>query len=101
MEIRAMQLQDMEVQKAADEQKRLVLLKQKEEQEKMLQEIADKKVKRIKELAKTFVDPNNLEAEIESALNQLISYDFSMDTKGNIYKLHDIEKNKQLADTNP
>ncbi len=82
MEIRAIQLADIELESKAKEQERVRLFERKKEEEKQLQEIADNKVKRMKELAKTFVDPLNLETEIEKALNQRISYEFSIDSKG-------------------
>lgn len=47
---------------------------------------ADERVKKLKEKAKHFIDPNNLEQEIEKALNQKCDYNFSVDTSGRIYR---------------
>jgi len=52
----------------------------------ILRKLADEKVKRMKEKAKTFVDPNNLEYEIEKALNERHDYNFSVDNSGAFYK---------------
>lgn len=47
---------------------------------------ADEEVKKLKEKAKSFIDPNNLEYEIEKALNERHDHNFSIDVSGRFYK---------------
>jgi hypothetical protein len=77
-----------------DEERKLEEKKVKFEQEyreklkniEILSKLADEKVKKLKEKAKTFVDPNNLEYEIEKALNERHDYNFSVNNSGMFYK---------------
>ena len=57
-------------------------VKEKLEQEMMLVEVADGKVRALKEKAKGFIDPQNLEYEIEKMLNERHSYDFAINSNG-------------------
>ena len=60
--------------------------------------VADEKVRKLKEKSKSFIDPNNLEYEIEKILNEKRDYNFAIDASGRMYK--DSKQIKQLGDTN-
>ncbi|CAF1050006.1 unnamed protein product [Brachionus calyciflorus] len=47
---------------------------------------ADQLVSKLIEKSKTFIDPNNLEYEIEKALNERYDYNFSINSSGYFYK---------------
>lgn len=47
---------------------------------------AERQVRKLKEKARHFVDPNNLEYEIEKALNERYDYNFSIDSSGRLFK---------------
>lgn len=47
---------------------------------------ADKIISRLIEESKSFIDPNNLEYEIEKALNKRIDHNFSIDSSGRFFK---------------
>ncbi|XP_030372890.1 probable 28S ribosomal protein S26, mitochondrial [Scaptodrosophila lebanonensis] len=49
-------------------------------------EQANEKVRREKELAKTFISRENLDVAIETALANPVDYNFSIDLGGNIYR---------------
>ncbi|XP_067633199.1 small ribosomal subunit protein mS26-like, partial [Eurosta solidaginis] len=49
-------------------------------------ERAEEIVRREKELAKTFINHENLDVAIEQALANPVDYNFSLDLKGNIYR---------------
>jgi hypothetical protein len=84
----------------ADEEKTLEKLKeemkikykQQLEKESLYQKIADQQVKKLKEKSKSFINPNNLEYEIERMLNERIDYNYSVDSKGNFYKSKQLVK---------
>lgn len=40
----------------------------------------------LQEDYKTFITPENIDAAIEAALSQIVDYNFSIDSKGNMYK---------------
>ncbi len=86
MQIREIQVHDMICERITKEKEKNALLEKQKAEQELLQEIADNKVKRLKILAQTFVDPNNLEFEIEKALNERVTYEFSIDSNGNISK---------------
>ncbi|XP_026463513.1 probable 28S ribosomal protein S26, mitochondrial [Ctenocephalides felis] len=46
----------------------------------------EEKVLKLKEESKTFITKHNIDAAIEAALTQVVDYNFSIDTKGNINK---------------
>ena len=80
------QLRDQEAELEAKKKRAEAELMRKFDTERRLAELADQNVKKLKEQAKSFIDPKNLEMEIEKALNSRVSYNFSIDEKGNIYK---------------
>lgn len=80
------QLRDQEAELEAKKKRAEAELMRKLDTERRLAELADQNVKKLKEQAKSFIDPKNLEMEIEKALNSRVSYNFSIDEKGNIYK---------------
>ena len=48
--------------------------------------MADEKIKLLKEQVKSFIDPNNLEYEIEKMLNERNDYNFSINHSGKLFK---------------
>lgn len=62
------------------------VLRAKMARERELVRVADEKVRRLKEASKGFVEASELEREIEKALNERKSYNFAIDTKGNVYR---------------
>ena len=47
---------------------------------------ANERVRKMKEKVKSFIDPNNLEQEIEKALDERHTHCFAIDVRGNFYK---------------
>jgi hypothetical protein len=47
---------------------------------------AEQQVRKMKEKVKSFIDPNNLEYEIEKALNERVEYNFAVNFSGQIFK---------------
>lgn len=84
----AEQLRDEETRLAELKRRAEHELRQKLANETKLAELANERVRRLKARARTFVDPANLEAEIERALNETKSYNFAIDERGNILKSH-------------
>lgn len=83
----------LEFQLAEEEQKLEAKKKQMTEQleknielERAYVRLADEKVRKLKEKVKTFIDPNNLEFEIEKMLNERNEYNFSINASGQIFK---------------
>lgn len=60
--------------------------KAKLEIEEKYKRIANEKVKKLKEKAKSFIDANNLEFEIEKMLNERHDHNFSIDPYGNYFR---------------
>lgn len=82
----AKQLSDEELELEEKKKRAEAELNRRMEIENKLVELANQKVRQLKEESKSFVDPNNLEMEIEKALNERKSYNFAIDHKGQIYK---------------
>lgn len=82
----AQQMQDEYDRLEAKKQQAELELKKKLDTEKRLVELADQRVRRMKERVRTFIDPKNLEMEIEKALNEKKSYNFSINDKGQIFR---------------
>lgn len=80
--ILAEQLRDEEVRLSEMKKRAEDELRRKMEDEARLAELADERVRRLKARARTFIDPNNLEAEIEKALDERKSYNFAITAKG-------------------
>ena len=74
-------------------------LAEKQRKEEMYIEIADKKVRELKEKAKSFIDPNNLEFEIEKMLSERHDYNFSIGNNGSLYKNSSKVSRAQAFDT--
>ena len=76
------QLQDDEEKlkiKIAEAEKKLF---EKMKLEELYRQEADQKVKILKEKAKTFIDPNKLDQEINKMLDERVDYNFSVDSSG-------------------
>ena len=81
----------------ADDEERLAVaktnveveLETKRGEERKLVQLADERVKRLKEKVRPFIDPKDFELEIEKALNERKDYNFSIDQKGNIFRQQD------------
>ena len=54
--------------------------------EELYQLEAEKTVKKLKEKVKTFIDPSNLEFEIEKMLNERVDHNFSIDSSGHFFR---------------
>jgi hypothetical protein len=61
--------------------------------------LADANVKILKEKVKTFIDPNNLEFEIEKMLNERNDYNFAVNTSGQLFKNGNEVDKKQVFNT--
>ena len=61
--------------------------------------LADENVKILKEKVKTFIDPNNLEFEIEKMLNERNDYNFAVNTNGQLFKNGNEVDKKQVFNT--
>lgn len=70
-------------QQAAEIHARLEAARVREEE---IMESIEERVRREKELAKTFITRENLETAIEQALANPVDYNFSIDLQGNIYR---------------
>ncbi|KAI4487647.1 hypothetical protein M0802_011960 [Mischocyttarus mexicanus] len=71
------------------EKKREVILEKLIKKEKwslMVSQQIDEHVKKLKEEATTFITAENIDKAIEEALVNVVSYDYAIDLKGNIYK---------------
>lgn len=84
--ILAEQLRDEESRLGEAKRRAEAELKKRLDEETKLAELADARVRRLKARARTFIDPNDLEAEIERALNETKSYNFAIDDTGKIQK---------------
>ena len=69
--------------KIADAEKKLY---EKIQIEELYRQEANEKVKALKEKAKKFINPNNLDYEIEKMLNERVDYNFSVDSSGRFWK---------------
>ena len=67
-------------------------LKEKIKLERLFELEAEEKVRKLKEKVKKFIDPNNLEFEIEKMLNERVDHNFSVDSSGRFFR------NKVLVD---
>lgn len=85
-QILAEQLRDEESRLGEAKRRAEAELRQRLDEEAKLAELADARVRRLKARARTFVDPNDLEAEIERALNETKTYNFAIDDTGKIQK---------------
>jgi hypothetical protein len=61
-------------------------LKEKQRLEELQVKVAEDKLKILNERAKSFIDPNNLEYEIEKMLNERHNHNFSIDISGRLYR---------------
>ena len=61
-------------------------LEKKKQHEQLLTKVAEEQLKRLKEKAAKFIDPNNLDYEIEKMLNERHDYNFAVDKSGNFFK---------------
>lgn len=97
--ILAEQLADID--RNLSEQKALIeqQLKEKHERELLYVQVADEKVRALKEKAKTFIDPNNLEFEIEKMLDERHSYDFAINHAGQFMRNSEVVTKGQALDT--
>ncbi|RNA15311.1 putative 28S ribosomal mitochondrial [Brachionus plicatilis] len=59
---------------------------------------ADKIVGKLIEKSKNFIDPNNLEYEIEKALNERYDHNFSIDSSGRFFKAKTIVTKSEAFD---
>lgn len=59
--------------------------------EKALHDVANEQVVKLKRKAQQFIDPSQLEYEIEKALDQRYDYNFSIDTAGLMFKHSNVE----------
>jgi hypothetical protein len=76
-----------EAEKLAQRMKQVEIeFKKKLKLEELYRDEADRRVRKLKEKAKRFVDANNLEAEIEKALNERVDYNFAVNFSGQIFK---------------
>ena len=66
-----------------DVEKRLLAKQSKEE---MFIMVAEEKIKALKEKVKSFIDPNNLEFEIEKMLNERHDHNFSINANGSLFR---------------
>lgn len=82
-------------QKASIEQQ----LKEKHERELLYVQVADEKVRALKEKAKTFIDPNNLEFEIEKMLDERHSYDFAINHVGQFMRNSEVVTKAEALNT--
>ena len=67
-------------------------LEEKERIDNLYKELVDKKVEQMEEKVKLYIDPNNLEAEIEKMLNERVSYNFCVDARGKRYTDYNVEQ---------
>ena len=79
------QLKDLEIKKEKEMELEKEKLNKMLERDAMYKEVVEKRVKDLEAKSKTFVDPNNLEYEIEKVLNSLENYNFCVDGQGNRY----------------
>lgn len=63
-----------------------VQLSERQRQEALYIQVADEKIKSLKEKVKSFIDPDNLEYEIEKMLNERNDYNFSINHSGKMFK---------------
>jgi hypothetical protein len=99
-EILAVQLREIE---ANIEREKLAVerrLAEKREKEAMYVQMAEEKVRALKEKAKSFIDPNNLEFEIEKMLNERHDYNFAINAQGSLFKNSQKVTRAQAFNTN-
>jgi len=99
-EILAVQLREIE---ANIEREKLAIerrLAEKREKEAMYVQMAEEKVRALKEKAKSFIDPNNLEFEIEKMLNERHDYNFAINAQGSLFRNSQKVTRAQAFDTN-
>ena len=99
-EILAVQLREIE---ANIEREKLAVerrLAEKREKEAMYVQMAEEKVRALKEKAKSFIDPNNLEFEIEKMLNERHDYNFAINAQGSLFRNSQKVTRAQAFDTN-
>jgi hypothetical protein len=68
-------------------------------QQMLFKEAVEQRVKEVEEKSKYFVDPNNLEYEIERMLNERVDYNYCVDHDGTRFK--DYKKNILLNNDEP
>jgi hypothetical protein len=88
------QLKDLEIKKKKEMEFEEEKLNKIKERNLLFKEIAEKNVKELEEKSKNFIDPNNLEYEIEKMLNSLENYNYCVDNNG--VKYTDYQKFIQL-----
>lgn len=74
--------------KLKEENKELIFKKliEKEERDLLKMQKIEEHVKKLKEEATTFITAENVDKAIEEALANIVSHEFAIDLKGNIYK---------------
>ena len=84
--ILAVQLRDDELKLAQKKKELEAQFQQMRQLEEISVRIANEKVRKLKEKAKKFIDPANLEEEIEKMLDERVDYTFAIDRYGNLVK---------------
>ena len=84
--ILAIQLRDDELKLAQKKKELEARYQQMRQVEEISVRIADEKVRKLKEKSKKFIDPNNLEEEIEKMLNERVDYTFAINKFGHLLK---------------